>query len=406
MRKTRTAMFVTALVLIGIAALTATYSRSQTPPGKKQGRGAPPATGWQAQPEWVETRYGGWGGPGVPAAPGPMDSMLLKDYAPKTSVVAPETNVPKARYPAIDVHAHVNARSPAEVAAWVKTMDEVGIELTVVLTGATGAQFDQLVELYLKPYPTRFQLWCGVTSADFDKPDYPERAADELTRCYKKGARGIGELTDKGWGCGRDTGAPRDKRLHPDDPRLDLFWNKAAELKMPVNIHVADHPSSWKPLDVFQERTPDYQNFNQFGKDVPSYQELIDIRDRLLARHPKTTFVACHLGNQGNDLATLSKELDQFPNLYLDIAARDYEVGRTPRAAVKFLTRYRNRVMFGTDMGRETRMYQAWWRLFETADENMPGRVWWRYYGLELSPQALQALYRGVARKVLNSEKL
>jgi hypothetical protein len=51
-------------------------------------------------------------------------------------------------------------------------------------------------------------------------------------------------------------------------------------------------------------------------------------------------------------------------------------------------------------------MYRAWWRLFETADENMPGRAWWRYYGLELSPQALQTLYRGVARKLLNSEKL
>ena len=83
-------------------------------------------------------------------------------------------------------------------------------------------------------------------------------------------------------------------------------------------------------MDVYQERTPDYQNFNQYGKDVPSYEELIDIRDKLLARHPKTTFVACHLGNQGNDLATLSKELDKFPNLYLDIAARDYEGAGLP----------------------------------------------------------------------------
>ncbi len=404
MRKTRTAVMVAALTLIGTASLIAPYSKSQTPSGRKQGGAAPPA-GWQADPEWVETRYGGWGGPGVSAAPGPMDSMLLKDYAPKTSVVVPATSVPKAKYPAIDVHAHVNARSPAEVAAWVKTMDEVGIEMTVVLTGATGAQFDQLVEMYLKPYPTRFQLWCGVTTADIGKPDYPERAAAELVRCYRKGARGIGELTDKGWGFGRDTSTPRDQRLHPDDPRLDPFWSKAAELKMPATIHVADHPSCWKPLDVYQERTPDYQHFNQYGKDVSSYQELIDIRDKLLARHPKTTFVACHLGNQGNDLATLGTELDRFPNLYLDISARDYEVGRTPRAAAKFLTRYRNRVMFGTDMGREKRMYQAWWRLFETADENMPGRVWWRYYGLELSPEALEALYRGVARRVLNSEK-
>ena len=392
MRKTRFAISVAAL--IGIAALIATGGRSQTAPAKGHAKSAPAAAGWRADPQWVETRYGGWGGPGVPVVPGPMDSVLLKDYAFRTSsVVVPETNVPKARYPAIDMHAHINARTPADVAAWVKTMDEVGIEKTVVLTGATGDQFDQLVELYLKPYPTRFQLWCGVTVADIDKPDYPQRAAAELERCYRKGARGIGELSDKGSGYGRDSNAPRDKRLHPDDPRLDPFWNKAAELKMPANIHMADHPSAWTPLDLFQERTPDYQSFNQYGKDVPSYQDLIGIRDKLLARHPKTTFIACHLGNQGNDLATLSKELDKFPNLYLDISARDYEVGRVPRAAVKFLTKYRGRVAFGTDMGRENRMYQAWWRLLETADENMPGRVWWRYYGLELSPPALDALY-------------
>jgi hypothetical protein len=28
-------------------------------------------------------------------------------------------------------------------------MDEVGIETTIILTGATGAKFDQLVDLYL-----------------------------------------------------------------------------------------------------------------------------------------------------------------------------------------------------------------------------------------------------------------
>jgi predicted TIM-barrel fold metal-dependent hydrolase len=281
-------------------------------------------------------------------------------------------------------------------------MDAVGVETTVVLTGATGAAFDRLVDLYLKPYPNRFQLWCGLDTTDIENADYPERAAAELERCRWKGARGVGELSDKGWGFGRNTGAPRAARLHADDPRLDLFWNKVAQLKMPATIHIADHPSCWAPLDVFQERTPDYQHFSQWGKDVPSYQELIDRRDRAVARHPKTLFIACHLGNQGNDLATLGKALEKYPNLYLDISARDYEVGRTPRAAAKFLTRYRSRVMFGTDMGREKTMYQSWWRLFETDDENMPGRVWWRYYGLDLPAPALEALYRGNAKKVLN----
>ena len=357
-------------------------------------RGDPAEKNWAADPEWVKTRYGAWGGPGVNPAPGPMDAIALKDYAPKPSLIVTETSVTKAKYPAIDVHAHVNARTPEEVRDWVRTMDETGIEMTVVLTGATGDAFDRLADLYLKPYPGRFQLFCGIDTRDVEKPDYSERAAAELARCYRRGARGAGELTDKGTGFGG--------RLHPDDPRLDAFWDKCAELNIPANIHIADHPSSWKPLDVYQERTPDYQHFNLYGKNVPSWEELIAIRDRTLAKHPKTRFIACHLGNQGHDLASLAATLDRYPNLYVDISARDYEVGRAPRTAARFLARYRNRVLFGTDMGREKSMYQAWWRLFESADEFMPGRVWWRYYGLELPSPVLESLYRGNARQVLN----
>ncbi|HWQ53704.1 MAG TPA: amidohydrolase family protein [Bryobacteraceae bacterium] len=361
---------------------------------------------WQTDPEWIQARYGEWGGPGVNPTPGPMDAVALKDWAPKPALVVQETSVPKARYPAIDVHAHVLARTPEQVQAWVRTMDEVGIETSVVLSGAIGEQFDKLVDLYLKPYPGRFQLYCGLDTRDVDKADYSERVVNELVRCYKKGARGVGELSDKGTGFGRSANVPRDRRLHPDDARLDAFWQKCAELNLPANIHVADHPSCWKPLDVYQERTPDYQHFNQYGKDVPSWEELIAIRDRTLAKHPKTRFIACHLGNQGHDLASLAKTLDRYPNLLVDISARDYEVGRTPRAAAKFLAKYRNRVLFGTDMGREKSMFQAWWRLFESADEFMPGRVWWRYSGLELPDPVLDAVYRGNAKRLLNWEKL
>lgn len=365
-------------------------------------RGGPAGKNWAADPEWVKARYGAWGGPGVNPAPGPMDDVALKDYAPKPSLIVTETSIPKAKYAVIDVHAHINAKTPDEVREWVRTMDEAGIEMSVILTGATGEEFDRLVDLYLKPYPGRFQLFCGIDTRDIDKQDYPQRAAAELERCYRKGARGTGELTDKGTGFGRGANVPRDRRLHPDDPRLDAFWEKCAELKIPANVHIADHPSCWKPLDVYQERTPDYQHFNLYGKDVSSWEELIAMRDRTLAKHPRTRFIACHLGNQGHDLNSLAKTLDRYPNLYVDISARDYEVGRAPRAAAKFLSRYRNRVLFGTDMGRERSMYQAWWRLLESGDEFMPGRVWWRYSGLELPAPVLQSLYRGNARAVLS----
>lgn len=360
--------------------------------------------GYAGDPAWLKAKYGPWGGPGVRPLPGPMDAITARDYAPVSSLVLPEREVAKARFPAIDVHAHNNARTPEELAAWVRTMDEVGIETTVFLTGQTGEQFDQLAELYLTR-ANRFQLFCGVLSTDIDKPDYPERAAAELERCYRKGARGVGELSDKGLGFGGTPRIPRDKRLHGDDSRLDPFFRKCAELRIPVIAHIADHPSCWKPLDVYQERPPQYQHFNLYGKDIPTHAELVASRDRMVAKHPKTTFIICHLGNQGHDLGALSKALDRYRNMYMDISARDYEVGRSPRAATKFLTKYLDRVLFGTDMGRDVSMYRAWWRLFETADEFMPSRVWWRYYGLELPARVLEPLYRGNARRLLNWDK-
>jgi uncharacterized protein len=364
-----------------------------------------PDTGnnYASDPTWLKAKYGPWGGPGVRPTPGPMDAIAARDYAPLDSLVLVENTVNKARFPAIDVHAHNNARTPEDLAAWVRTMDEVGIETTVLLTGATGESFDRLAELY-STYANRFQVFCGVLTTDIDQPDYPQRAAAELERCYRKGARGVGELSDKGMGFGGGQ-LPRPKRLHGDDPRLDLFFRKCAELAIPVIAHIADHPSCWKPLDLYQERSPQYQHFNLYGKDVPTHAELIASRDRMVAKHSKTTFISCHLGNQGHDLGTLSKALDKYPNLFLDISARDYEVGRTPRAAAKFLTKYQDRVLFGTDMGREQSMYRAWWRLFETADEFMPGRIWWRYYGLELPARVLEALYRGNAKRLLNWKK-
>ncbi len=343
---------------------------------------------------------------GVPVVQGPMDNLLLKDYEPESSLVVPVTRIEKARFAVIDVHAHTSMsgiKTPEDVDAWVRTMDEVGIEKTIVFTGAWGDEFARQVDLYLSRYPDRFQLWCDLYTENIDAPDYSERAVAELERCYKLGARGLGEVSDKGWGidASEETALPRDKRMHFDDPRLDPVWEKCAELGIPVNFHVADHPSCWRPLGPHQERTPDFQIFNLYGKDVPSYEELLAMRDRMLAKHPRTTFIACHLSNQGNDTASLAKALDRYPNLYLDIAARDYELGRQPRTAAKFLAKYKDRIMFGTDMGRDADMYRLWWRLLESPDEFMPGRIWWRYYGLDLPDDVLRALYRETALKVL-----
>ncbi len=344
---------------------------------------------------------------GIEVKQGEMDKLLVKDYQPESSLVVHKSHLTKPRFPVIDIHSHASMngiKTRADLDAWVKTMDAVGIEMSVVFTETTGAEFDRIADLILGAYPKRFQVWCGIDTKNIDDPGYAERAVKELERCYRKGARGVGEVTDKGWGvqAGEKGALPRAKRLRLDDARLDAFWRKCAELKIPVNIHIADHPSCWRPLGPHQERTPDFQGFNLSGKDVPSYDELLETRDRMLARHTQTTFIFCHLSNLGNDLGRLSKALDRFPNMYVDISARDYEIGRQPRAAKAFLEKYTGRVTFGTDMGRERSMYEGWWRLLESDDEYIPGRIWWPYYGLALEDRTLKPLYRDTALKVLN----
>lgn len=160
---------------------------------------------WQSDPEWIKVKYGPWGGPGISTdTKGPMDDVLLKDHAPKTSVVTPVTEVPKAKYPVIDTHLHnyperVEGRDTREVIdEWVQTMDEVGIEKSVILTEAIGEEFDRFVEMYLEPYPDRFQLYCGLDMSGIESSDYPKRAARQLEACYNKGARGVGEIPIKG----------------------------------------------------------------------------------------------------------------------------------------------------------------------------------------------------------------
>jgi uncharacterized protein len=176
-------------------------------------------------------------------AGGPMDSVLLKDYEPESSLIVPRTNISKAKFPVIDVHTHTGQaqiKTKENVAAWVRVMDRENIEMSVVLTGATAAEFDRAVELFAA-YPKRFQLWCSFDSTDIGDPDYSARAVAELERCYQKGARGLGEITDKGSGLQKDPRLPAAKRMHADDPRMDPIFQKCAELRMPVTLHIADH---------------------------------------------------------------------------------------------------------------------------------------------------------------------
>ena len=126
-------------------------------------------------------------------------TILLKDYRPKSIYKIPVTEIPKAKFPVIDMHSHPYAKNAQEIEQWVRNMDEVGVEKTIILTGATGVEFDGISRKYGK-FPERFEIWCGFDFTGYNKPGFAASAVKELERCHGAGARGVGEIHDKGKG--------------------------------------------------------------------------------------------------------------------------------------------------------------------------------------------------------------
>ena len=329
------------------------------------------------------------------------DQILLKDHKPVSLHKVPVTRVDRARYAAIDMHSHAYAKTPEDVDRWVKVMDEVGVEKTVLLTGATGAEFDRVVELYSR-YPTRFELWCGLDYAGHDQPGYGPAAVAELERCVRKGAKGVGEEGDKG--LGMDFG--RAKGLHFDDPKLAPLLDRCADLGLPVNIHVADPIWMYQKMDETNDGMMNAVNWRVDEKPgLVDHAGMIEVLERAASRHPRTTFVACHLANLDYDLDRLGPLLDHLPNLYADISARYAETAVVPRFTARFFTRYRDRLVYGTDMGAGVDTYRFTFRILESADEHF--YAWnfstyhWPLYGLALADGVLEKVYNANAQKIL-----
>jgi predicted TIM-barrel fold metal-dependent hydrolase len=326
--------------------------------------------------------------------------ILLKDYRPVSIYKIPVTTVGKARHAAIDVHAHPYAKTPEEVDRWVKAMDECGIEKSVVMTGGAEVKFDSVKALYSR-YPSRFEIWCGFDYTGYDKPGYGPASVAELERCVELGARGVGEEGDKGKGMGWGKAAG----MHLDDPRMDPLLEKCADLKIPVNIHVADPIWMYQRMDATNDglmNALEWRLDNQPG--IIDHSGMIDVLERALKRHPRTTFIVSHLANLCYDLTRLGQLLDRYPNLHADISARYAETATIPRFAGKFYAKYQNRLLYGTDMGFDVQMYRITFRILETADEHFYDPIFgyhWSYSGFDLPGSILKKVYRDNALRIL-----
>jgi len=340
-----------------------------------------------------------------------VQNLKLKDYRPVSIYKNPKTEISKAKYPAIDVHAHDNAKT--DVDKLVTLMDETGVAKRIILSYSTGSRFDSIVDKYAR-YKDRFDIWCGFDYTGYDKPGWEKHATEELERCHKKGAKGVGELGDKGLGEFYSHPVPG-WGMHIDDPRMKPLLEKCAELKMPVNVHVAEDEWMYLPADSTNDGLMNSAKWkiDLSKKGILNHDQLIATLENAVKNNPKTIFIACHLANCCADLSKLGRLLDKYPNLYADLAARFGEFSPVPRYTGMFMEKYQDRLLYGVDtdgknLNYEMEMYRVTFRILESADEHFYRHdlfdYHWPLYGLLLSNEALRKIYGGNAKRLFNQQ--
>jgi len=329
----------------------------------------------------------------------------IRDYKPRSTLVVPQHPVPRAKYPVIDIHSHQPSPiSSAQFDTLVKQMDGLNLQLLVNASGASGDQLVRSVAaIKNSAHPTRMVMFAQINFRDVG-PGFGQRAAQQLEADVKAGALGLGELM-KGFGLtARKTDG---SRLTLDDPELDPIWDTAARLNIPVLIHTADPQEFFQPLTYQNERWLEmslYPDRRYPPERFPTFETLMGERDRLFKKHPKTTFIAAHMGWHANDLARLARMFDEMPNVYGEVGAVLYDLGRQPRTARDFMVKYQDRVLFGKDSYQPDE-YPYFWRTFETGDEYFDYyrdyHAFWKLYGLSLPDDVLRKLYYGNALKLM-----
>lgn len=335
--------------------------------------------------------------------------LRLLDWEPVSQMVVKQTIVKKPKYPVIDIHNHLSDLSKME--EYLETMDEAGVWKTVSLNGRSADDFyKEHLQATQRVSSERLIVFFTPDFSKIDEPNFGENEANKLEDAVQLGCRGMKIYKSLGLTNKDSTG----NIVPVDDPRIDPIWAKCGELGIPVLMHVSDPKAFFTPVDRFNERYDELgerPHWAFHGDEFPDKEEILDQRNRVIEKHPGTTFIATHMANLPEELGRVSMWLKQYPNMYVDINARISELGRQPYTCRRFMIQHQDRILFGTDTRPNVEAYQVYYRFLETDDEyitadpshHRQGR--WKIYGVFLPDEVLEKIYNKNALKIFAQYK-
>ncbi len=337
----------------------------------------------------------------------PLDmKMDFEEYDPPSTLVTEQHHLTRSKFPFVDIHNHQGNMNTANLSGLVGEMDKLNMAVMVNLSGrgfrSSGDHLEKSIDNIASQFPNRFILFTNIDFTDISNPEWSGRTMKQLEDDVRRGAKGLKIYKSLGLFSKDSEG----KIIPIDDPRIDAVWDKCGQLGIPVLIHAADPRPFWQPIDKNNERWLELKLHpgRRHDTDPISWETVIAQQHNLFRKHPKTKFINAHLGWYANDLKKLGELMDEFPNMYTEIGAVIAELGRQPRAAKAFLTKYQDRVLFGKDSWVPDE-YETYFRVLETEDEYFPYHkryhAFWRMYGIGLPDEILKKIYYKNAMKLI-----
>lgn len=344
------------------------------------------------------------------------NNLILENFKPHSMLQVELIDVKKPKFPIIDAHNHLGSLfghtwANRDVSELIREMDKLNVEAIIDLDGGFDSGIlKQHLKHFKKNAPNRFIHFGGV---DFNylklgKAKFAIHVAKQLEEQKNWGIQGI-----KVWkNLGLNVRDNNNNLIRINDNILEPLWEKAAELQLPIMIHVADPLAFFKPLDIYNERYEELINNPSWHfpeSDYPPFESIISDFYEMVKQQSKTVFIGAHMGCYAENLKCVSEVLDCCPNFFVDTSARLAELGRQPYTSLDFFNKYQDRILFGTDMGMEPEIYKNYFRFFETKDEyfnydaeNPPGQGRWSIYGIGLEDSILEKIYSKNIKKLLN----
>jgi predicted TIM-barrel fold metal-dependent hydrolase len=345
-----------------------------------------------------------------------------KDPIVKSQLIVPATHLERAAAPVVDIHTHFFVKGkhdPELLQQYVAMMDRNNIAVCVSLDGTLPHRLNEHKEFLWTEFRDRFVIFANI---DFrgdgaaeqpetwacNQPEFVRTQVDMIRNAAAKGLiSGLKFFKDFGLRyCNADGSL-----IEIDDPRFDPIWRVCGELGLPVIMHSADPSAFFEPTSLENERYREllvHPDWSFADSRFPRRAHLHQARNRIIANHPGTTFIAAHFANDAEDLVELGQWLDQYPNLVIEFASRINELGRQPFSSKRFFEKYQDRIMFGTDGPWPESRLRLYWRFLETLDEYFPysekqpqPQGDWRIYGIGLEKEVLHKVYHGNAERLI-----